>query len=544
MKFYDKTPHLGFYLGIWMKNINFAFTKFIRKMRRIFLLLMFALLVVSCSKKVEVKGKITNPSPLDRVEITDASGVATLPLVNMGLNAKGEFSGSFEAPKDGMYAITYAGGMGMVYLERGQTLDISGDGASFPGEFKIVGDAKANNDFVQKIQTEITNYFNNLNVHKLITEKEPKFLTTLADSKGKLLEILEDNAKKFGASEAVLKLKQDEVDVALLGVMDFYERQKKAENEKFVVSADFKKMEKKLQKYNDRKIRTIPQYREFVIGKIAEDYTKYSQKIMMSEKPDEEPKLLSQVFSDFLKTRKDLSALTKEYLFAYVISQTDINPEYFDKYDKIKTLIDENVTDAKVKKDLEHLQVVLMGGKVGSTPKLTLVDKNGKKTKLSDFKGKPTLLVFYASWNPNIGITTMPILKEVVDFYKSKAQFAYINVDDTMEQFSKTSGEMLKGFTGNSYWVEGGLNSQELRTFGVYGFRTPSYVILDANGKIYSKPFFNLGEAQFVDLMSKVTGIKAPEMKNEVQPMMVPNGLENLTPEQLKALEEAAAHAH
>jgi hypothetical protein len=35
-------------------------------------------------KKVEVKGKITGGSPLERIELIEASGVATLPLINIG----------------------------------------------------------------------------------------------------------------------------------------------------------------------------------------------------------------------------------------------------------------------------------------------------------------------------------------------------------------------------------------------------------------------------------------------------------------------------
>jgi hypothetical protein len=43
----------------------------------------------------------------------------------------------------------------------------------------------------------------------------------------------------------------------------------------------------------------------------------------------------------------------------------------------------------------------------------------------------------YASWNPYIGQSTVPVLKEVVNFYKSKVNFAFVNVDDTKEQFTK-----------------------------------------------------------------------------------------------------------
>ncbi len=53
--------------------------------KKYLLLFAIALFAVSCSKKVEVKGKIAGSAPLERIEFVEASGVATLPLINMGL---------------------------------------------------------------------------------------------------------------------------------------------------------------------------------------------------------------------------------------------------------------------------------------------------------------------------------------------------------------------------------------------------------------------------------------------------------------------------
>ena len=64
-------------------------------MKTYFLVLLFSILAVSCSKKVEVKGNFAGGSPLERIEFIEASGVATLPLVNLGVDSKGSFSGIF-----------------------------------------------------------------------------------------------------------------------------------------------------------------------------------------------------------------------------------------------------------------------------------------------------------------------------------------------------------------------------------------------------------------------------------------------------------------
>ena len=83
-------------------------------MSKYFFMLMIAFVAMSCSKKVEVTGNFAGGSPLERIEFIEASGVATLPLMNIGVDSKGSFSGSFDAPKDGMYIMTYAGKQGMI----------------------------------------------------------------------------------------------------------------------------------------------------------------------------------------------------------------------------------------------------------------------------------------------------------------------------------------------------------------------------------------------------------------------------------------------
>ncbi|WP_435524938.1 TlpA family protein disulfide reductase [Chryseobacterium indoltheticum] len=58
---------------------------------------------------------------------------------------------------------------------------------------------------------------------------------------------------------------------------------------------------------------------------------------------------------------------------------------------------------------------VINGFKIGDdAPEASLVKQDGSAYKLSENKGKPYMIVFYASWNPYIAEGTMPVLKEVV----------------------------------------------------------------------------------------------------------------------------------
>ena len=66
--------------------------KLILKMKKYLILLLISLLVVSCSK-IKIEGNVQGGSPLERIEFIEASGVATLPLVNIGLDEKGDDPG-------------------------------------------------------------------------------------------------------------------------------------------------------------------------------------------------------------------------------------------------------------------------------------------------------------------------------------------------------------------------------------------------------------------------------------------------------------------
>ena len=60
-------------------------------------------------------------------------------------------------------------------------------------------------------------------------------------------------------------------------------------------------------------------------------------------------------------------------------------------------------------------------------------------------------------------------------------------------------------------YAEGGLNSDVAKKYGIYGFKMPSFVVVDKDGKIASKPIYNLGEPEFIEVMTKVTGVNPPQ---------------------------------
>lgn len=460
-------------------------------MKKLFLVFTLTVLVISCSKKVEIKGKINNVSPLDRIEIIDYSGIINLPLLNIGINEKGEFSGSLEIPKNGMYAISFHNEIAFIYIERGQTIHISSD--AFPS-ITITGDAKANNDFIKIFDDEYRSITSKIDVSSIIEKTENEFIKEIRNIYSNLEKILEKNAKNFGASENVIKYKKDDLQIAIAGLVNAYKQYHTNINPKFTPSKNLKNLSNEFLINKDRKIKTLPIYRTFLLNGISSDFNTFALK---------EKGSIIEAFTKFLKTQTELTQTEKDYLYGNVLAQTQINPDSIANYDKVSQWIN-NISNKEVKQNLKTLQTALMGQKTGVSPHLNLKSVEGKRVQLADFKEKPTLLTFHASWNPSI-TSAFSSLKEIMNLYKDKVQFIYINLDDTKEQFEKTNQLTLKELGEKSYWVEGGINAEQVKKMGVYSFRIPSYIILDKNGKIYDRPFFHIDDPDFIKIMNKLT---------------------------------------
>lgn len=483
-------------------------------MKKYFLLFLFAIVAIACSKKVEVSGNFAGGSPLERIEFIEASGVATLPIMNIGVDAKGSFSGSFDIPKNGMYLMTYGGKQAMIYLKGGQKLNISGKADNFPEQFTVTGDAKNNNDFLKDVQKFIEGYASKINVGELVSKDEAAFIKEVQKIQTDFEKSIDDAAKKNSADKEVVTYKKDELRASLLGLMNQYEinHPQAIGNPGFKVSKNFLDQQTKLEADKDRLLESQPIYRNYLLGKLSPEFQTYA---LANKKTGTE--LTSEMFAKFLDTKKDMSQLTKDYLLAFVLSSSDIAPGVTPENSaKITKLIQEKIKDAGIKKDLEKIQFVIFGPKVGDVaPSSKFIKLDGSNASLADLKGKPTLVAFYASWNPYIAEATVPVLKEVVDFYKSKMNFAFVNMDDSKDQFIKTSNAMLKGIPGTNLYAEGGLNSAAAKDFGIYGFKMPSFIILDKDGKIASRFFYHLGDPEIVTTLDKVSGLKAPEVQPE-----------------------------
>ncbi len=488
-------------------------------MKKYFLLLFFAILIISCSKggKVTISGNLQNAKPLERIELIETTGIATLPVANFGTDAKGNFSQTIEIPKNGVYLITYGGSSGFIYLKGGDKVDIKADAIMFPMNMQISGDAKGNTEFLNESQKYINEYLSKIN-QSVVTKNETDFLKELEKYKTEISKELDKIADAKKPDSEVKKMSKNELDVTLLRISSQYEalHGQATNNPNYKPSDKLKDFQKSLE--NEKFVEDMATYRSYLLSKYGVEFQKYFQ---ANQKP--EPNSNVEIFAKFLETKKDISDKVKDYLLATIATQFDLQPNN-PKVPEIIKVVNSKIKSESMKAELKKVEEAIYGLPVGTDySKTELVKLDGKKSSLSELKGKPTVAVFYASWNPYINQSVVPVLKEMVNFYGAKINFAFIDLDDTQDQFKKTANAMFKDIKGVNFYGEKGINSEIAKQFAVYGFKMPSFVILDKDGKTSGRTYFNIGDPQFVDALNKASGLTPPSvMPNQNQQMMPP----------------------
>lgn len=472
-------------------------------MRKLTLIALLLAFLASCSKKeVIISGKITNASPTDRIELIETSNVAAMPIVNIGLDEKGNFADTLTVEKEGVYALTYGGKMNFVYLKGGQNFSISGDGASFPENIKFDGEGKANNEFLVESQKATQDLLSKLDF-SIVQKDETAFLAELKKFQTEVFKKIDDIAKTKKADSKVIDWKKGEFEVTLLAISVQYEQMhgQITNNPNFKTSQKFKDFQKDLEK--DSHIKDFPTYRNYIFSKYEKDFQKFLEK-------EKNPESISytDAFARFAENKKEISQQEKDYLLAFIAS-SELSPRNPNHEKVIKAF--DKIKDAEIKADLLKATETIFGIKVGTpAPETELVKQDGKKGTIAEFKGKPTLVLFYSSWNPYIAENVVPILKEINGHYKAKMNFALINMDDTSAHFQKATKGFMNGISGVHLYAKGGLQSDAAKKYSIYSFKLPSFVVLDKEGKIASKVFYNIMDPEFIEVLNKQSGIQMP----------------------------------
>jgi len=482
-------------------------------MKRLLIIAISAVLVASCSdnKKVVISGKIVGASSSDRVEIVEMTGVATLPIANFGVDADGNFSDTVSIPKNGVYTISYGGNYGVVYLKSGESIKLQGNVGSFPRIFTAEGDAD-NNIFLQKVQTFTDEYFSKIGQQQdIVTQEESKFISQIQKIRSDLGQEIDNLSISSKVEKNLVDWKKTELDMNLLMFSGRYANihgQLTGKSD-YEPSQELKDFQRNLVGNEVKNIKNFPIYRSYLISNIGNDFQEYRSKDTINIGLN-----TTEFFINYIKDKKEYSQLVKDYLISFVAGM-DLNPDLENHDNFMKTLY-ENIRSSDVKKGLKKIESAIFGPKVGtSSPKVNFLDLDNKKISSKSFVGKPTVLMFYASWIPHTIEYLIPEVSSVIADYKDRVNFVQVSLDDDFQVFKKSSDSLLKDLSGQKLYVSGGLDSDVAKKYDLYGFKLPSFLILDEDGNIASKTYINSIGSDFKTELDKVLGIVADSLEQE-----------------------------
>jgi cytochrome c biogenesis protein CcmG, thiol:disulfide interchange protein DsbE len=137
-----------------------------------------------------------------------------------------------------------------------------------------------------------------------------------------------------------------------------------------------------------------------------------------------------------------------------------------------------------------------------AAPSLKLHDLKGTSHSLEDYRGKPVLLNFWATWCVPCA-AEMPLLNEMQKQYQGRVVFIAASIDD--EDMKPQVGAFIKKHQGEALTVMMGATLDTLDDFGV-NQGMPGTVFIDAEGKIVDRRTGALKRPDLEQLLRKLAG--------------------------------------
>jgi thiol-disulfide isomerase/thioredoxin len=137
-----------------------------------------------------------------------------------------------------------------------------------------------------------------------------------------------------------------------------------------------------------------------------------------------------------------------------------------------------------------------------TAPNLDFHDLQGAPHKLEDYRGKPVVLNFWATWCVPCA-AEMPLLNEMQNRYKGKAVFIAASVDD--DDMKAAVQSFIKKHQGTDLSVMMGATLESLHDFGLEDVM-PGTVFIDSDGNIVDRLSGALKRPDLEQRMLKLAG--------------------------------------
>ena len=131
-------------------------------------------------------------------------------------------------------------------------------------------------------------------------------------------------------------------------------------------------------------------------------------------------------------------------------------------------------------------------------PDFTVYDADGNEVKLSDFKGKPVIVNFWASWCPPCK-AELPYFEAAYQQYGDKIEFLMVDLADGGTE-TQESGARYIAESGYTFPVYFDLSGSASNAYQLYSI--PQTVAVDANGNITFSQIGSLPENTVMQLAS------------------------------------------
>ena len=115
-----------------------------------------------------------------------------------------------------------------------------------------------------------------------------------------------------------------------------------------------------------------------------------------------------------------------------------------------------------------------------AAPDFTVYNKEGNPVKLSDMKGTPVVLNFWASWCPPCK-SEMPDFDEIAKEYDGKVVFMMVNLTDGMQETQQSAQSFIDSM-GYTFPVYFDLDGEAAYEYGIQSI--PTTFFIDANGNL------------------------------------------------------------
>jgi thiol-disulfide isomerase/thioredoxin len=131
----------------------------------------------------------------------------------------------------------------------------------------------------------------------------------------------------------------------------------------------------------------------------------------------------------------------------------------------------------------------------------TVIDVNGKEVSLSDFKGKPVVVNFWASWCPPCK-EEMPYFNELYKELGDEVQFMMVDLVDGSRETVDAAKAFIKE-NGYEFPVYFDTDQEAAIAYGIYSI--PTSIFIDAEGKIVRSI---TGSMTKTDLLAEIENIR------------------------------------